>query len=301
MKGRIMAIEKILFPSRFRELAYESLETLFPLKNAGLKEVILCHVISREDVGFVPFGGYLKEEANKLREEAVIRFADWQKSLSERGISSKVIVNVGETVHEILKAAEAEKVDLLVIGRKKRVDGTATFIGSYAHKIITRSKFPTLVSKYMVQYNDQDATLTKINRAPFEMPLFAADWTERSGRVLDVIASLKGVIRKVFLFYNIDERTLGKSAETEIDSLRESIAEKLQGYCDRLKADGIKAEPHVGAGGMLDEIIRVSRERKASMIIVGNTSKDRLLSNILDRSLSYQVSKMSELPTLLVP
>ena len=52
---------------------------------------------------------------------------------------------------------------------------------------------------------------------------------------------------------------------------------------------------------MLDEIVRISRERNASMIIVGNTSKDRLLSNILDRSLSYQVTKISELPTLLVP
>jgi nucleotide-binding universal stress UspA family protein len=296
-----MAIKKILFPSRFRELAYESLETLFPLKNAGLREVVFCHVISREDVGFVPFGGYLKEEENKLREEAVIRFADWQKSLSDRAIDSKVIVHVGETVHEILKTAEAEKVDLLVIGRKKRVDGASSFIGSYAHKIITRSKFPTLVSKYMVQFNDQDATLTKVNKAPFEMPLYAADWTERSARALDLIASLKGVIRKVFLFFNIDEKILEKSSESDIDSLRQDISGKLDDYCNRLKAEGIDAEPHIGAGGILDEMIRISRKRNASMIIIGNTSKDRLLSNILDRSLSYQVTKMSELPTLLVP
>lgn len=296
-----MAIKKILFPTKFRELAYESLETLFPLKNAGLEEVVLCHVILREEVGFVPFGGYLKEEANKLNEEAVIRFADWQKSLSEREIGSKVIVNVGETVHEILKTAEEENVDLLVIGRKKRIDGASSFIGSYAHKIITRSKFPTLVSKYMVQYDDQDATLTKVNKAPFEMPLFAADWSERSGHALDLIASLKGVVRKVFLFFNIDEKTLEKSSGADVEALRKNIEEKLGEYRDRLRSGGIEAEPHIGAGGMLDEMIRVSRERNATMIIIGNTCKDRLLSNILDRSLSYQVTKMSELPTLLVP
>jgi nucleotide-binding universal stress UspA family protein len=296
-----MAIEKILFPSRFRELAYESLETLFPLKNAGLKEVVFCHVISREDVGFVPFGGYLKEEENKLREEAVIRFADWQKSLSERGIDSSVAVRVGETVHEILKAAEAEKVDLIVIGRKKRVDAATSFIGSFAHKIITRSTFPILVSKYMVQFNDQDATFTKINKTPFEMPLFAVDWSERSSHALDLIASLKGVVRKVFLFFNIDEKTLEKSSQEEVETLRDNISKKLQASCDQLKAAGIDAEPHIGAGGVLDEMIRISRERKASMIIIGNTSEDRLLSNILDRSLSYQVTRMSELPTLLVP
>ena len=296
-----MTIEKILFPSRFRELSYESLETLFPLKNAGLKEVLFCHVISREDVGFVPFGGYLKEEENKLREEAKIRFADWQKSLSKRGINSRVTVSVGETVHEVLKTAKEEDIDLLIIGRKKRVEDTRSFIGSYAHKIITRCKFPILISKYMVQFNDQDATFTKTNKAPFEMPLFAVDWSERSGRALDLIVSLKGVVRKVFLFFNIDEKTLGKSSEEEVRTLRGDISKKLQDYCDQLKAAGIEAEPHIGAGGVLDEMIRISRERKASMIIIGNTSEDRFLSNILDRSLSYQVTKMSELPTLLVP
>jgi len=301
VRGRIMTIKKILFPSRFRELSYESLETLFPLKNAGLREVVFCHVISREDVGFVPFGGYLKEEENKLREEALIRFEDWQKSLAERGIGSKTIINVGETVHEILKVAKAEKVDLIIIGRKKRVDGATSFIGSYAHKIITRSKSPTLVSKYMVEFNWDDATLTKVNKSPFETPLFAVDRSDRTDRALELLISLKGVVRKVFLFFNIDEKTLKKSSEGEVESLKNDIAEKLDAYKARLKTGGVEAESHIGAGGMLDEMIRISRERKASMIIIGNTSEDRLLSNILDRSLSYQVTKMSELPTLLVP
>ena len=48
-------------------------------------------------------------------------------------------------------------------------------------------------------------------------------------------------------------------------------------------------------------MIGIPRERKASIIIVGNTAKDRWFNNILDRSLSCQVTKMSELPTLLVP
>jgi nucleotide-binding universal stress UspA family protein len=296
-----MTIEKILFPTKFRELAYESLETLFPLKNAGLREVIFCHVISREDVGFVPFGGYLKEEANKLKEEARIRFDDWQKSLSDKGIGSRVIVSVGETVHEILKAAEGEKVDLVVIGRKKRIDGAQSFIGSNAHKIITRCKIPTLVSKYMVQFDWEDATLTKINKAPFEIPLFAADWSERSGHALDLIASLKGVIRKVLLFYNIGEKTLETSSDADVSSIKKDVSERLENYRARLQSAGIEAESHIGAGGVLDEMIRISRERKASMIVIGNTSEDRLLSNILDRSLSYQVTKLSELPTLLVP
>lgn len=296
-----MPIKKILFPTKFRELAYESLETLFPLKKAGLEEVVLCNVIVREDVGFVPYGGYLKEEANKLREEAKIRFEDWQKSLSERGIGSKVSVSVGETVHEILKTAEEEHVDMIVIGRKKRVDSTKAFVGSFAHKIIIRSKVPVLVSKYMVQFEWEDATLTKINKDPFETPFLAVDFSERCVRCLDILTSLKRVVRKAFLFCNIDEKTLEKSSENEIQTLKASIAKKLDEYGNHLKGEGIESEPHIGAGNVLEEMIRIARERNASMIIVGNTCEDHFLSNILDRSLSYQIANLSELPTLLVP
>ncbi|KPK36320.1 MAG: hypothetical protein AMK70_02655, partial [Nitrospira bacterium SG8_35_1] len=111
-----MAIKKILFPTKFRELSFNSLAQLFALKDAGLKEIILSHVISREDVGFVPFGGYLKEEEDRLREEATIRFEDWQKSLEEKGLQSKVVIKVGEPVPQILHTAEDEEADLIVVG-----------------------------------------------------------------------------------------------------------------------------------------------------------------------------------------
>ena len=51
-----MKFEKILFYTRFREMAFNSLEAVLALKHAGLKEVVLTHVIPREDVAFVPYG-----------------------------------------------------------------------------------------------------------------------------------------------------------------------------------------------------------------------------------------------------
>ena len=57
-----MKIEKILFPTKFRELAFDSLESLLVLKEVGLKEVVLYYVIPREEISFVPYGGYLKQE-----------------------------------------------------------------------------------------------------------------------------------------------------------------------------------------------------------------------------------------------
>jgi nucleotide-binding universal stress UspA family protein len=288
-----MAIQKILFPTKFRELAFNSLETLFVLKKTVLSRIIL-----RDEVGFVPFGGYLKEEEEKMQEEAKIRFEDWQRSLSQNGIMSKKVIEVGEPVPMILDLAEKEKIDLIVIGRKKRTDTEKSFIGSYTHDLITRSRFPILVSKYMVQFKWEDALLTKVNDRPFETPLFAADWSEQSQRAVDILISLKNVVKKVYVFHDIN---LKNHDTEEFPAMEKETREKLDTYCRQLKEAGIDAEPHLGAGGVLDEMLRVSREREASMIVIGNTSKNHFMNDMLHRSLSYQVAKMSELPTLLVP
>jgi nucleotide-binding universal stress UspA family protein len=297
-----MSIEKILFPTKFRELAFDALDSLLVLKEAGLKEIIFLHVILREDVGFVPFGGYLKKEEEKMRAEARIRLEDWQKTLDEKGIKSSIHIEVGEPVHEILALAEKERVDLVVVGRKKRIDIEHTFIGSYTHKFITRAKFMTFVSKYRVEYKFDNAELTKVNDRPFENPLVTVGGAEElAQRVIDSLKKFKGAVKKAIVFFNIDEKMIDEKDEAEMAQLKEECKQTCRKYCEQLEAEGIEAEMHLGAGGILDEILRVSRERKASMIVAGNTSEHRFLENLLHRSLSYQVAKVSELPVLLVP
>jgi len=115
-----MKFEKVLFPTKFRELAFNSLESLLELKKIGLKEVVLTYVIPRDEVAFVPFGGYMKDEEERLREEARIRFEDWQEAMSKHGLDSKIIIKVGNPIPKIISIAEEEKVDLIIAGRKKR-------------------------------------------------------------------------------------------------------------------------------------------------------------------------------------
>ncbi len=295
-----MPIKKILFPTKFRELAFNSLESILVLKKAGLREVILCRVISRDEVGFVPFGGYLKDEEEKIREETRIRFEDWQKSLSKKGINSKIVIVVGEPIPQILSVADEEKVDLIIVGRKKKIATEKSFIGSYTPKIISRSKIPILASKYMVQFELNDTTLTRTNDRIFEMPLLAVDWSEPSARALEFLISIKGVVKRVFVFHSIDVKESKGNDKSEMDRIERKCCKKVERCCEKLKLAGVKAEPHIGAGEIVQEILRVSRERNASMIITGTTGKARL-HEIWSGSVSHEVAKLSELPTLLVP
>lgn len=295
-----MPIERVLFPTKFRELSYNSLEALIPLKDAGMKEIVLCHVISREDVGFVPFGGYLKEEEERLHEEARMRFEDWQKSLSEKGIESKVVIKVGDPVPQVLHAAEEEKADLIVVGQKKKASVELPFAESHTLEIVTRAKIPALVSKYLVHYEIEGEHHEKVNDRIFERPMLVTDWSEPSQRALDFMGSLNGIIKRALIFHDIDVKITKKHDREELHSIEKESITKLEAFCDRMGNAGIEAESHLGAGNIVEEVVRISRERQASMIIIGTSGKG-WLSELIHGSVSHQVVKASELPTLLVP
>ena len=296
-----MPIERILFPTKFRELSFNALEPLLVLKDAGLKEVILCHVIAREDVGFVPFGGYMKEEEEKLKQEARIKFEDWQNAISARGIESRIVIKVGDPVPQILHVAEDEKADLMIVGKERSTSIDHPFAGSNTLQIITRSKIPTMIGKFMVCFKVNGGEVCeRVNDRIFDSPMLVTDWSEPCERALELVGSLNSVIKKAIIFHDMDSKILKKHDEEEIEIIKKRSSAKLDGFCSVLKKAGIDAESHLGAGELLEEIIRISRERQATMIIIGTSSKSRF-SELLHGSISHEIAKVSELPTLLVP
>jgi nucleotide-binding universal stress UspA family protein len=295
-----MKFEKILFPTKFRELDFNSLESLLELKKAGLKEIVLTFVIPREDVAFVPYGGYLKDEEERLREEARIRFEDWQESVSEKGIKTKIRIEVGSPIPKIMSIAEEEKVDVIVAGRGKRTEIEEVYLGSHTLGLIRRATIPILVSKYMVRFEREGELVTQVNGRIFAKPLLATDWSKPSEKAMEVLMALKGSVEKAMVAHIIEVKIAKGHDKSGLERLEKESEKRLKEYCDTLKKNGIKAESHLSSGKSAHEIVRVAREHKASMIIMGTTGKDRFKEFWLG-SVSYRVVEESELPVLLVP
>ncbi|MDL1987497.1 MAG: universal stress protein [Deltaproteobacteria bacterium] len=295
-----MEFKKILFPTKFRELAFNSLESILELKKAGLKEVVLTYIIPRDEVAFVPYGGYMKDEEERLREQARIRFENWQEAISAEGIESKIRIEVGNPVPKLLRIAEEEKVDLIIAGRKKRTVLGKVYVGSHTLELIRRSTVPVLVSKYMVRFEWEGDLITRVNDRLFTAPLLATDWSEPSEKALGLVSSFKELADKVMVTHIIGVKISKGLDKSELNRIEKESKERLEEYCDRLKKDGINAEPHLFSGRSAHEIVRVAREHKASMIVMGTTGKDRFKEFWLG-SVSHRVTESSELPVLLVP
>lgn len=198
-----MKFEKVLFHTRFREMAFNCLGTVLALKNAGLKEVILIYVIPREEVSFVPYGGYMKEEAKRHEETARIRFEEWRDSIEKGGITCKVRIEVGGSNATIMDVAKEEQVDLIVTGRKKRTLLEKLYVGSHILDLLRRSPIPILMAKYMVQYEADGEELTRVNDHIFLRPLLTTDWSEPSQHARDALSAFKGVAEKALIAHVI--------------------------------------------------------------------------------------------------
>jgi len=294
-------LKKILFATEFNALNLEALLSLLDLKLAGMEEIILTHIIPRDQVAFVPYGGYLKGEEKRLREEAKIRFEDWLDDVARAGLQVKVVIEVGEPAPQIMKIAEAEKVDLIVSGKIKRTGLEKVYSSSHTLELLRRSTtIPVYVSKHTPCRDMDEECGRRLNEHPFVRPLFATDWSPPSDRALEFIKVLGKAVQKVDVIHVIDLKEAEEDANSAWERLKAESHDHLDRYCLSLREAGIASEPHLAAGPMAAEVLRLCAELNSTMTILGTTGKNRLRSFFLG-SLSREIMKTSHLPTLLVP
>lgn len=295
-----MKFEKILFHTRFREMALSAFEALLDLTKAGLKEIVFVYVIPREEVAFVPYGGYMKEKEAEIKKKAGDRFEQWQAVLAKKGVTSKINIQVGVPNAVILDIAGKEKVDMIVTGRKKRSLFEKVYVGTHMLDLIRRSPIPILMDKYMAEYEKDGKIITRINEHIFDRPMLATDWSQPSSNAVDALTGLKGLASDVIVVHNIGVKISKAMNQAQLQELKKESRRRLKEYCRRLTAAGLKAESHLSSGRSAPEIINLSRQYNASMIVLGRTGKDWLSQYWLG-GVSHRVAENSELPVLLIP
>lgn len=295
-----MQFETLLFHTRFRELAINALKSVIQLKAAGLKKVILTHVIPREEVGFVPYGGMLKADLKRFKESARIQFDDWIRSIDDPQLDFRQCIEVGATNAKILEVAQTQKADLIVVGRKKRSTLEKVYVGTHVLDILRRSQIPVLMSKHVVQYEWQGETLMRTNDDIWKRPMLASDWSDPSLRALEAILSLKGLAEKAMVTHILGARRIKNLESAAIQRLENESLTRLQSYCQRIEDVGIPSESHLAVGRTVEAIIKTSRDHEATVIVMGRTGKDWFREYWLG-GVSHQVAELSELPVLLVP
>ncbi len=292
-----MAIKKILYPTKFRELAYNSLLELTELRKVGLEEVVLLHLIPREEVAYVPFGGYLKEKALELKESALLKFQEWAKELQRLNLKVKIYVEVGEILYKILEIADKEKVDLLVIGKKKTL---YPWEGDLSIKIVERSKIPVLVYRRLVVTEIEGELVQRENVQIFKKPLLATDFSEIAQRAGHFLTNFSSLIEDICIVNVIKSGSFKDLSEEEISALERKRKEELIKEATFFEKQGFLCHTYLRVGEPSYEILELAREKERSLLVIGKSGKG-LLEKFVVGSVSKALIKVSEFPLLIVP
>jgi len=283
----------LLFVTKFEELGFDALQSLLSLRKASLNHVVFVNVIERDRVAMHRGAGYLKEEEIRLRETANIRFIDWAEDLFEQGMEVGVYIVVGSLVSEVIKAAQKEETDLIVIGRSHKGVLEHLYSGSDITELLRRAEIPVLVYKQLSE------TAIAIEK-PFERPLLAIDWSPASLSAVDYLKTLKEVIQELDIIHVVSQKKLKGASAMGIQAIRKDTRKKLEEICDVFESEGIKADAHVYIGEPDEEIEKAAREHQASMIVLGSSGKTAWVERWLG-STPQSIAEKSIYPTLLIP
>ncbi len=288
-----MKIEKLLFVTKFEELWFDALESLFVLREVGLNHVVFLNVIEREKVAMRRGTGYQKSEEVRLKEKTNIRFIDWAENLYERGMEVGAYIVVGSLVKQVILAVEKEAADLIVIGRPKKGKLEQLYSGSDVEEIIRRSMTPVLIYKYL-------STEGLTSEHPFARPLYTTDLSETGHQAVKKLEGIKAITQEIHVIHVVDEKNLKGTSAMAVQKARKETRKKLEVICDTLVAKGMHARAHVYVGNTASQIERAARECQATMIIAGTSGKGSLKERWIG-STTRILAEKSIFPTLLIP
>jgi nucleotide-binding universal stress UspA family protein len=288
-----MKINTMLFVSEFEELWFDALQSLMGLRKAGLNHVVFLHVIPRERVAMRRGTGYLKQEEQKLREIADIRFIDWAETLFEEGMEVGAHIAIGNVVPKILSVADIEKIDLIVTARIKKGKFGEIFLGSETSDLLRRTEKPVLLYNYQSQAG-------KVGENPFERVLLALDWSVSSEKVLDFVLAMKEAVKRVEIMHVLGEKQIGKMSKMEAHKVERENKKRLDEVCDTFVQQRFDARPHLYIGDTEEQIQRGAAEHRATMIVLG-TRQASTWKEKWSGSISHSLAEKSELPLLIVP
>ncbi|MGA8180325.1 MAG: universal stress protein [Desulfobacterales bacterium] len=143
---------KILYPTDFSDVSKIAIEYIRQLKESGVDEILVLHVIDERDLQFsylYVFDEYCgdKDLKQKLKDETTKKMVEIKDKLKDCGFKVTSRIEFGVPLKEILKAEQKENISIIIIGSHGKSNIEEMLLGSVAEKVVRKCKKPVLVVK----------------------------------------------------------------------------------------------------------------------------------------------------------
>jgi len=290
-------IRRILCPTDFSEFSDMAFRYALSIAQHYRGKLFVQHVVEswqHPEAAFVPGHYYLEFQSRLLHkgEDELQRFV---KHHGSNGIQPEPVVEQGIAADSILALAEAQKVDLIVMGTHGRRGFDRLMVGSVTERVLRKAACPVLAvhkpSHDFLSSRDQDPS--HLNRI-----LFCTDFSENSLRALSHALSLTAEYNaELTLLHVLKDIPSGSS----IDEATATAMEHLDNLIppEKLKAGRIRSRSMVRRGSAYEQIIQLALEAQTDVVIMAVRGRGALNAAVFG-STTYRVIQLGPCPVLAV-
>jgi nucleotide-binding universal stress UspA family protein len=292
----MLRIERILCPVDFSESSVRAYDHAQSLARHYQAKLFLQHVV---DLVLPPYeyyapASYLVELFQRIRADAREKLQDFAKSHTRNGVQPECLMHEGAVTDSILSFAEAQKVNLIVMGTHGLKGLDRVTLGSVAEKVLRKARCPVLVIPK--PGHDVVAPEGAPGSVQLRRVIFCTDFSGHSHRALEYALSaaaeydadltLLHVLEDIPSLANIDEAIA--TATKQLDKL--------------IPPEGVKTakiKTMVRIGRDYQQIIQLSLEIQADLLIMAVRGRNALDLAVFG-STTYRVIQLGSSPVLAV-
>lgn len=237
----------------------------------------------------------------ELMKQAIKGLVGVKDRMARRGVVVQTRITSGIPSQEVLAAAEAGQVDLVVVGTRGRTGLEQVLLGSTAERIIRAAPCPVLAVRGTGhaaggQSGDDSVAVRRLlvpidfsdcSADALEYAVLVAQRTKASIRLLHVLEPVS---------YGLDF-TLVHTAQRQ--EHRERITARLQGFASAIEAAQVTADSQLRGGLPSDSILEAAKTEAADLIVMGTHGR-RGLSHAVWGSVAESVLRQAPCPVLTV-
>lgn len=279
-------IQTILIPTDFTIESEKLLSCIAELKNTGLKKAILLHVVDIfKSQGLAPM----------FKENAEGKIAEYKQLLEEMGIEAITHVVEGDVNKTIIKVADEENVDCIVIGATTSGVIKGRLTGRTTNYISRRSDKILLIEKYNKLEKGEEELYAKTCSAKFSKVMVPLDFSDNSNKTLDMLRQMKDIIQEVVLVHIIENA----KNKTQLEDTKKESLEKLYEIGNDLENKLVVN--YVVKEGKPAKILDELAEEMGITLIMITTQGIGSFKDILLGSTAENLLRSTAKPILLIP
>jgi nucleotide-binding universal stress UspA family protein len=289
-------IERILCPIDFSEFSVTAYDYAQSLAWHYKATLFLQHVIDSL-TPFYPYHAFpdaYNEICRKLRSDAEQQLQEFAKTHSWRGIQPRCNVEDGVATDLILRLAEAEAVNLIVIGTHGLRGLDHLTLGSVTEKVLRKARCPVLAVRkpaHVFAPPGGEPDLVQLHRI-----LYCTDFSDNSEQAFLHAVSLAAEYKAELTSLHVLE-DVSDSADIENETAK--VIERLEKRISPETRKECMTKAVVRIGRAYQQIIELALESRTDLVIMGVRGRHAVDLAVFG-STTYRVVQSGPCPVLVV-